>query len=107
MKTSVSTTGFVSHPSDLPSAEVNFNAAQMRNALEQRLVERWPAWLNTQGDARNTAMVRGFEHGDGWLDILWQPPRIWNLWLLCWSGKGAPVRSAAGEGEVWRPASLA
>jgi hypothetical protein len=44
----------------------------MRKELEQRLVERWPRWFNTQGDFRLTAMVRGFEHGDGWFDILWR-----------------------------------
>jgi hypothetical protein len=44
----------------------------MRKELEQRLVERWPTWFNTEGDFRNTAMVRGFEHDDGWFDILWR-----------------------------------
>src|ERR1700735_3027264 len=44
----------------------------MRKELEQRLVERWPRWFNTGGDIRCTAMSRGFEHGDGWVDILWR-----------------------------------
>jgi hypothetical protein len=44
----------------------------MRKELEQRLVERWPTWFNTQGDFRDTAMVRGFEHDDGWFDIVWR-----------------------------------
>ncbi|HEV3439279.1 MAG TPA: hypothetical protein VG122_18070 [Gemmata sp.] len=44
----------------------------MRKELEQRLVERWPTWFNTGGDIRQTAMPRGFEHGDGWFDILWR-----------------------------------
>jgi hypothetical protein len=44
----------------------------MRTELEQRLVERWPTWFNTGGDIRCTAMARGFEHGDGWFDILWR-----------------------------------
>jgi hypothetical protein len=44
----------------------------MRKALEQRLVERWPTWFNTGGDIRYTAMTRGFEHDDGWFDILWR-----------------------------------
>ena len=43
----------------------------MRNELEQRLVER-PTWFNTGGDIRCTAMPRGFEHDDGWFDILWR-----------------------------------
>jgi hypothetical protein len=44
----------------------------MRKELEQRLVERWPTWFNTGGDIRHTAMPRGFEHNDGWFDILWR-----------------------------------
>ena len=44
----------------------------MRKELEQRLVERWPTWFNTGGDIRDTAMTRGFEHDDGWFDLLWR-----------------------------------
>jgi len=44
----------------------------MRKALEQKLVERWPKWFNTGGDVRYTAMPRGFEHDDGWFDLLWR-----------------------------------
>jgi hypothetical protein len=44
----------------------------MRKELEQRLIERWPTWLNTEGDIRCTALPRGFEHDDGWFDILWR-----------------------------------
>jgi hypothetical protein len=44
----------------------------MREELEQKLVARWPTWFNTGGDIRDTAMPRGFEHGDGWFDILWR-----------------------------------
>jgi hypothetical protein len=44
----------------------------MRKELEQRLVERWPTWFNTKGEFRHTAMVRGFEHDDGWFDLLWR-----------------------------------
>lgn len=44
----------------------------MRKELEQRLVEHWPRWFNTQGDIRHTAMPRGFTHDDGWFDILWR-----------------------------------
>jgi hypothetical protein len=44
----------------------------MRKELEQHLVERWPTWFHTKGDIRCTAMPRGFEHGDGWFDILWR-----------------------------------
>jgi len=44
----------------------------MQKELEQRLVVRWPTWFKTEGDIRDTAMPRGFEHGDGWFDILWR-----------------------------------
>jgi hypothetical protein len=44
----------------------------MRKDLEQRLVERWPTWFNTGGDIRCTAMPRGFEHDDGWFEIVWR-----------------------------------
>jgi hypothetical protein len=44
----------------------------MQKELERRLVERWPTWFNIEGDIRRTAMPRGFEHDDGWFDILWR-----------------------------------
>jgi hypothetical protein len=44
----------------------------MRKELEQKLVERWPAWFNTGGDIKHTLMSRGFTHDDGWFDILWR-----------------------------------
>ena len=44
----------------------------MLQELEQRFVERWPTWFNTEGDIRLTATARGFEHDDGWFDILWR-----------------------------------
>jgi hypothetical protein len=44
----------------------------MRKDLEQRLVERWPTWFNTGGNILETAMPKGFEHADGWFDILWR-----------------------------------
>ena len=47
--------------------------SQMAKAPEQRLVERWPSWFNTGGDSRHTLMPRGFTHGDGWFDVVWQP----------------------------------
>jgi hypothetical protein len=44
----------------------------MQRELEQKLFERWPTWFNPKGDFRYTAMTRGFEHDDGWFDILWR-----------------------------------
>lgn len=34
----------------------------MREELEQKLFLRWPTWFD----------VQGFEHGEGWFDILWR-----------------------------------
>jgi hypothetical protein len=44
----------------------------MRKELEQKLVERWPQWFDTEGDIRHTAMPDGFTHDDGWFGILWR-----------------------------------
>lgn len=44
----------------------------MRRELEQRLVERWPAWFNVEGDIRETLMPFRFAHGDGWFDLVWR-----------------------------------
>ena len=44
----------------------------MRKELEQKLVERWPTWFNTEGDFRYTGMTLGFRHDDGWFHILWR-----------------------------------
>ena len=44
----------------------------MRKELEHKLIERWPTWFDTEGDIKETAMARGFEHDDGWFDILWR-----------------------------------
>jgi hypothetical protein len=44
----------------------------MRDELRQRLVDRWPTWFNIGGDPRHTLMHFGFQHGDGWFDLLWR-----------------------------------
>jgi hypothetical protein len=44
----------------------------MRYELQQRLVDRWPTWFNIGGDPRHTLMQFGFQHGDGWFDLLWR-----------------------------------
>jgi hypothetical protein len=44
----------------------------MRKELEQELANRWPRWFDMEGDPRETAMYRGFEHGDGWFDLVWR-----------------------------------
>jgi hypothetical protein len=45
---------------------------QMRKELEQKMFERWPQWFNPKGDVRHTRMSLGFQHEDGWFDILWR-----------------------------------
>jgi hypothetical protein len=44
----------------------------MRKELEQKLVERWPSWFDIHGDVRHTLMRFGFQHGDGWFNLLWR-----------------------------------
>jgi hypothetical protein len=43
----------------------------MKRELEQRLCERWPTWFNLEGAPRPRLMPFGFEHGDGWFDLVW------------------------------------
>ena len=40
--------------------------------LEQKIVARWPDWFDVRGDLRKTLMPRGFEHRDGWFDLLYR-----------------------------------
>ena len=47
----------------------------MRKELEQNLAARWPNWFALAGNPRLSPMARGFEHGDGWFNILW---RLWH-----------------------------
>jgi hypothetical protein len=44
----------------------------MRKELEQKLARRWPDWFGLAGNPRLSPMARGFEHGDGWYNILWR-----------------------------------
>ena len=44
----------------------------MRKELEQKLAARWPNWFGLAGNPRLSPMARGFEHGDGWFNILWR-----------------------------------
>jgi hypothetical protein len=41
-------------------------------APARKLIERWPAWFNANGDVGHTLMPFGFLHGDGWFDIVWR-----------------------------------
>lgn len=43
----------------------------MRKELDKKLCEEFPMlYRDRHGDMRNTAMVWGFSHGDGWFDIV-------------------------------------
>lgn len=35
-------------------------------------MERWPQSFNTTSDVRHTLMSFGFQHEDGWFEILWR-----------------------------------
>jgi hypothetical protein len=62
----------------------------MRNELQQRLEDRWPSWFSVGGDPRYTSMHFGFQHGDGWFD------------LLCWLCESLEPVVAAAEKESGR-----
>ena len=36
------------------------------------MVARWPHWFDMEGDLRRTSMGFGFQHRDGWFDLLWR-----------------------------------
>jgi hypothetical protein len=43
----------------------------MREELDQKLCEKYPKiFVNRNGDMKTTAMCWGFEHGDGWYNII-------------------------------------
>ena len=44
----------------------------MRKELAEKVVRRFPSWFNMNGDVRYTLAPFGFEHGDGWHNILWR-----------------------------------
>jgi hypothetical protein len=44
----------------------------MRRELEERLARRWPSWFGLAGGPVSNPMARGFQHGDGWFNILWR-----------------------------------
>lgn len=44
----------------------------MKQTLEQKIVERWRSWFDIHGSIQRTLMPFGFEHGDGWFDIVWR-----------------------------------
>jgi hypothetical protein len=73
LKTLVAAPGLFFNQSILTGAEsFSTDTIPMRKELERRINEQWPHWFNTEGDFRYTAMPRGFEHDDGWFDILWR-----------------------------------
>ena len=44
----------------------------MRKELEQKLAARWPNWFDLAASPMLSSMAHGFEHGDGWFNILWR-----------------------------------
>jgi hypothetical protein len=45
----------------------------MRKELEQKFATRWPEWFrDLYGDITQTCLHFGFEHRDGWFDLVWR-----------------------------------
>jgi hypothetical protein len=45
----------------------------MRKELEQRFATRWPEWFcDLYGDITQTCLHFGFQHRDGWFDLVWR-----------------------------------
>jgi hypothetical protein len=45
----------------------------MRKDLERKFQERWPEWFrDLYGDITQTCLHFGFEHRDGWFDLVWR-----------------------------------
>jgi len=45
----------------------------MRDELDEKLVKEFPnLYRNRNGGMRTTCMYWGFEHGDGWFDIIYE-----------------------------------
>jgi len=42
----------------------------MRKDVKAKLAKRFPFWFHLEGDVRHTLMPFGFQHGDGWFNIL-------------------------------------
>lgn len=44
----------------------------MRTELTKRLLDRFPMYSDYYRSMQQTCMCWGFDHGDGWFDIIWQ-----------------------------------
>jgi hypothetical protein len=45
----------------------------MRKELEQKFQTRWPEWFrDLYGDVTQTCLHFGFQHRDGWFDLVWR-----------------------------------
>lgn len=42
----------------------------MSPELEDQVYVRWPDWFDDRGDVTKSLMGWGFQHGDGWYDLL-------------------------------------
>jgi hypothetical protein len=42
----------------------------VRPELEQQILTRWPDWFLSRGDVKSSLMGFGFQHGDGWFQLL-------------------------------------
>jgi hypothetical protein len=65
----------------------------MRKELEQQFATRWPEWFfDLYGDPRETCLCYGFEHRDGWFDLVWR---------LC-----EQIEKVVGEGTPFKVAQV-
>jgi hypothetical protein len=65
----------------------------MRKDLEQKFQERWPEWFrDLYGDVTQTCLHFGFQHRDGWFDLVWR---------LC-----EQIEKVVGEGTPFKVAQV-
>jgi hypothetical protein len=65
----------------------------MRKELEQQFATRWPAWFrDLYGDVTETCLHFGFQHRDGWFDLVWR---------LC-----EQIEKVVGEGTPFKVAQV-
>ena len=65
----------------------------MRKELEQKFQTRWPEWFrDLYGDVTQTCLHFGFQHGNGWFDLVWR---------LC-----EEIETVVGEGTSFKVAQV-
>jgi hypothetical protein len=83
----------------------------MRKELEQKFQTRWPKWFrDLYGDVTQNCLHFGFQHRDGWFDLVWlmgdnRNARSYcltpDIWRLC-----EQIEKVAGEGTPLKVAPV-